>query len=63
MVPVAARGLEQHEGAEHIGLDERVRRLDAAVDVRLGREVDDGVGLGRESSTTTGSAMSPRTNV
>ena len=40
-MPADARGLEQHEGAEDVRLDELARRLDRAVDVRLGGEVDD----------------------
>jgi hypothetical protein len=39
--PVAARGFEQREGAQHIGAHELARPMDAAVDVALGREVDD----------------------
>ena len=42
-MPRVARGLEQHVGAEDVGLDELARRLDRAVDVRLGGEVDDRV--------------------
>ena len=36
-------GVEEHEGAEDIGLDEIARRLDRSVDVRLSGEVDDRV--------------------
>ena len=36
-----ARRLEQHEGAEDVGLDELARRVDRAVDVGLRGEVDD----------------------
>ena len=39
-MPACARGLEHHEGAEHVGLDEFPRRVDRAVDVGLGGEVD-----------------------
>ena len=38
-----ARRLQQHEGAEDVGEDELAGRLDRAVDVGLGGEVDDGV--------------------
>ena len=42
-----ARRLQQHVGAVDVGLDEGVRVHDRAVDVRLGREVDDRVDLVR----------------
>ena len=40
--PVAARGLEQSEGAHHIGLDEGIGPVDRAVDMALGGKVHDG---------------------
>ncbi|MNS80356.1 hypothetical protein D3C72_1140330 [compost metagenome] len=40
--PVGARGLQQVEGAQHIGLQERAGIGDGAVDVGLGREMDHG---------------------
>jgi len=40
---VVAHRLEQLERAEHVGLHERVGAVDRAVDVGLGREVDDRV--------------------
>ena len=42
-MPARARRLEEDEGAEDVGLDELARRLDRAVDVGLGGEVDEGV--------------------
>ena len=42
-MPAVARGLEQDERPEDVRLDELARRLDRAVDVRLGGEVDDRV--------------------
>ena len=44
-VPVGAHGFEQAEGADDVGLDEIFRAVDAAVNVRLGRKIDDGAGL------------------
>ena len=41
---VGARRFEQRERASQIGLEDRLRRQDAAVHVRFGGEVDDGVG-------------------
>jgi hypothetical protein len=38
-----ARGLEQREGADDVGLHERARAGDRAIDVGLGGEVHDGV--------------------
>ena len=38
-----AGGIEKHLRAHDVGPQERVRALDAAIDVRLGREVDEGV--------------------
>ena len=38
------RLLEQHEGAEHVRVDDVDRAENGAVDVRLGGEVDDRVG-------------------
>jgi hypothetical protein len=37
--PVAVRGLQQHRGSHHVGLDENVRIGDRAVDVRFGRKM------------------------
>src|SRR5438046_9730688 len=36
-----SRGIEQHAGADNVGVNEILRRIDAAIDVRLGREIDD----------------------
>ena len=44
---VAARVVEQHLGAEDVGEDELGGPENRAVDVRLGREVDDRVAAGR----------------
>ena len=44
-LPVRAAGLEQVERALDVGAHERARALDAAVDVALGREVHDQLGL------------------
>ena len=41
-------GLEQDVDAQDVGPQEGLRIEDRAVDVRLGGEVDDGVGLGDE---------------
>ena len=41
--PRVSRGLEEREGAEHVGANEGGRRRDAAIDVGLGGEVDHGV--------------------
>ena len=35
---------EQREGTDDVGLDEGLRAIDRSIDVRLGRQVDDGVG-------------------
>ncbi len=40
---MAASRFQQHVGAVDIGLDEGVGVHDGAVDVRLGREIDDSV--------------------
>ena len=55
-MPASRAASSRTIGAEDVGLDELARRLDRAVDVRLGREVDervaaldrpaDGVGVG-----------------
>ncbi len=37
-----SRGIEQHAGADNVAVNEILRRIDAAIDVRLGREIDDG---------------------
>ena len=42
--PIAARRLEQREGADDVGLDEVGRARDRAVDVAFGREMHDPVG-------------------
>ena len=38
---VRAGGVEEDLRAEHVGADERTRIVNAAIDVALGREVDD----------------------
>ena len=43
--PVAERLLEQHECADHIGLDERSRPVDRTVDMAFRRQMHDHVGL------------------
>ena len=43
-----AGGVEQHLRAEDVGADERPGVLDAAIDVALGREVDDRVDAVRQ---------------
>ena len=45
LVTVLARRLAQHCGAAHVGVDEGERVHQRAVDVRLGREVDDRIHL------------------
>ena len=42
---MAAGGVEQHARADDVGVDEILRGIDAPVDVRFGREIDDGVEL------------------
>ena len=42
---VAPGGIEQHARPDHVGVDEILRRIDAAIDMRFGREIDDGVEL------------------
>jgi len=61
---VEARGFEEAESAQEIGLDHRLGRNDAAVDVRFGGEMHDGVGLGLgdQRATAAWSAISPCTN-
>ena len=44
-VPVEAGAVEEAEGADDVGLDERLGGIDGAVDVGLGGEIDDGVDL------------------
>ncbi len=44
-VPVGASGLQQHVGADNIGLDEVGRACDGAIDVALGRQVHHGIRL------------------
>ena len=44
LFPVAARRLQQHAGAHHVGLDEVRRAVDGAVHVGLGGQVHDGIG-------------------
>jgi hypothetical protein len=53
--------LEQLEGADDVGVHELAGALDRAVDVTLGREVDDGVDASSAKSarTSSRSAMSP----
>ena len=43
--PVLARGFEQDAGADNVGVDEFSGAIDGTVDVRLGREVHDRLGL------------------
>ena len=43
--PVAERGLQQREGADHVGLDEFAGSVDRAVDVALGGKMHHHVGL------------------
>ena len=60
-MPAPPRRLEQHEGAEHVGLDELARGLDRAVHVRLGGEVDDRVAaLDRGARRRRGRRCPPR---
>ena len=40
-----AGAIKQHTGADHVGVDEVLRRIDAAIDVRFGREINDGIEL------------------
>ena len=42
---MAARAIEQHARADDIGVNEILRVVDAAVDVRFGGEIDDRVKL------------------
>ena len=42
---MAARTVKQHARPDHIRVDEILRRIDAAIDVRLRGEIDDGVKL------------------
>jgi hypothetical protein len=55
--------VEQVEGAEDVGLDEGGGAVDGAVDVALGREVDDGVDLvlAQQLGDRSRSPMSPWT--
>ena len=43
--PIGAGGVEQDEGADDVGVDERRRAIDGPVDVALGGQVHDGVRL------------------
>jgi len=43
--PMAARGLQQGVRADDVGLDEGRRAVNGSVHMRLGREVEHGVGL------------------
>ncbi|MNH38575.1 hypothetical protein D3C79_996350 [compost metagenome] len=43
--PVSAHGLQQVEGADHVGFNKGLRAVDRAVDVGLGGKVDDGTWL------------------
>ena len=43
--PVPTCRIEQHAGADNIGVDEIQRRINAAIDVRFGGEIDDRVKL------------------
>ena len=51
---VRARVVEQHLRTEHVGADELGRPEDRAVDVRLGREVDDRVAALRRGRDRVG---------
>ena len=42
---MAARAIEQHTGADHVRVNEILRRINAAIDMRFGREIDHGVKL------------------
>ncbi len=42
---MAAGAIEQHTGADHIGMNEVQRRINAAIDMRFGREINNGVKL------------------
>ena len=42
---VPSRAIEQHARADDVGVDEVLRRIDAAIDMRLGREIDHRVKL------------------
>ena len=42
---VATGAIEQHAGADDVGVNEVQRRIDAAIDVRFGGEIDDRVKL------------------
>jgi hypothetical protein len=59
--PVLLGAVEEAERAGDVGLDEGLGRIDGAVDVGLGGEVDDGVDrvLGEERVTSAVSPMSP----
>ena len=39
------RAIEQHARADHVGVNEILRRIDAAIDVRFGGEIDHGIKL------------------
>ena len=41
--PIGPRRVQHNEGTDDVGVDERRRAVDGAVDVALGREVHDGV--------------------
>ena len=43
--PVSERRLKQREGADEVGLDERIRAVDRAIDMAFGGKVHDHVGL------------------
>ena len=49
-----ARGFEQDERSEHVGGDEFAGAQNRPVDVRLGREVDDDVGVANERGRDAG---------
>ena len=42
---MSAGAIEQHTGADHVGVNEIQRRINAAIDMGLGREIDNGVKL------------------
>ncbi len=47
LAPIGAHLFQQVEGSQHIGLDKRIGPVDGAVNMRLGRKVDDGAWLVR----------------
>ena len=56
-VPVLPRRLEQGRGADDVGLDERAGAVDRAVDMGLGRDVDDRIWLVRADERRHGARV------